>query len=134
MVFKLSYDFRHIKPSPNNRLLLQEQIFKHKESHAAIKRASSHPSLQSNHLQKNPTRVTKNLLTNYNTPVSYHGFLASELRKASWERESSPSSGDQSIAVFKEIYQIRWSESSHSKFRGSPKINNHILNLSAKCQ
>ncbi|KAL5263962.1 hypothetical protein ACHWQZ_G005153 [Mnemiopsis leidyi] len=103
---------RHIRPSTNTKMILQHQIDKHKESMAAIKRANSHPSLQTAHdmqLASKPTKSLRKSLNNFSTPISYHGFLASEMRRASWERETtiSPPSGDQSIAVLKEIYQIR---------------------------
>ena len=48
------------------------------------------------------------------TPLSYHGFLAKTMRRASWEtsREQSVSPllgdtpRDQSVAILREIYQV----------------------------
>jgi len=108
---------KHIRPSPHTKMILHQQIEKHKDSMAAIKRANSHPSLQTAHdLQAaKPSRTLKHSLNNFSTPISYHGFLAAEMRRASsWDTDTSasrPTSGEQSrpqsIAVLKEIYQIR---------------------------
>ncbi|XP_063676385.1 uncharacterized protein LOC134812750 isoform X2 [Bolinopsis microptera] len=101
---------RHIRPSTNTKVVLQQQIEKHKESFAAIKRANSHPSLQTAHdLQASKNHHMKHSVSNFSTPISYHGFLAAEMKRSSWDREASlsPPSADPNIAILKEIYQIR---------------------------